>query len=301
MAAHPSLPVILCSDGYLLSVIELSYNLTRLVMYLTEQCRVEQKTAMSLVDLSRHRLLNDISNMVDSVNRDFPIPAKNYDVVSDDCSKLCTAFCLLLTSEQFSPHHGFYPSSKDSGEVLQVAELIVSLIGNVPMSSLTSLALRLLELMPLDVYHSHYSLYADLLSCYLYACVTELGDVLYSGNNSKQSTGNNKELIDTYSTRVSNIVSFIKYVIELVNSEYGISCHGAAPSTFSFLLPSLRCLVKQISSFVHQLKQASHKAGISELVKKSASISLQVLRFAKYWITLLTCTKESCKRPLKGT
>jgi len=270
---------------------ELPHDLITLVMCLTEQCRVEHKS-VSLVDLSRH-WLSDISNVVDSVKRKLPFTAKSYDVTSDDYSKLCTAFCLLLTSEQFTPHHGRYPSYEDCGDLLIAKDLVMDLIGVVPISNLSSLVLRLLELMPLDIYQSHYSLYAELLSHYLHLCVTELGD-LFSDNI------NSKVFMDSYCVQVSTILRFIKYVMELVKSEYSMSCDGVAPDSFSFLLPSLCCLVKHTNNFVGQLKQFSAEPDISEQVKSSANACLQVLKFAKHWITLLTCTNVSCQRPLKG-
>ena len=292
VTAHPSQPLILCSDGYLLTVMELPHNLTSLVMCLTEQCRVEHKS-VSLVDLSRNRL-SDISNVVHSAKRQFPFTAKSYDVTSDDHSKLCTAFCLLLISEQFTPHHGHYPSQEDCGDLITARDLVLDLIGMVSMSNLAPLVLRLLELMPLDIYHSHYNLYAELLSHYLHLCVTELGDVLHNNSSSSEL------LMDSYCTRVSTILRFIQYVIEIVNSEYSLSSYGAASSScFSFLLPSLRCLVKHTYSFVGQLKRFSEKSNISE-VKSSVHVCLQLLKFAKHWITLLTCTKASDCKPLKG-
>jgi len=292
VAAHPSQPLILCSDGYLLTVMELSHNLTTLVMCLTEQYRVEHKS-VSLVDFSRDRL-SDISNVVHLVKRQFPFTAKSYDVTSDDYSNLCAAFCLLLTSEQFTPHHGCYPSHEDCGDLLMARNLVVNLIGMVPMSNLAPLVLRLLELMPLDIYHSHYSLFAELLSHYLHLCVTELGDVLLNDNISS------KQLMDSFCVQMSTFLRFIKYVMELVKSEYSMACDGIAPSSFSFLLPSLRCLVECTYSFISRLKQFSDKPDMSEQVKSSAHVCLQVLKFAKHWITLLTSTNAPCQRPLEG-
>jgi len=271
---------------------ELPHDLITLVMCLTEQCRVEHKS-VSLVDLSRHRL-SDISNVVSSVKKKLPFTVKSYDVTPDDYSKLCTAFCLLLTSEQYTPHHGCYPSYEDCGDLLIAKDLVMDLIGVVPISHLSPLVLRLLELMPLDIYQSHYSLYAELLSHYLHLCVTELGDLLFSYNI------NSKVFMDSYCVHVSSILRFIKYAMELVKSEYSMSCDGVAPGSFSFLLPSLCCLVKYTKNFVGQLKQFSDEPHNSEQVKSSANVCLQVLKFAKHWITLLTCTNISCQIPLKG-
>ena len=382
VATHPILPLILCSDGYLLTVMKLeeTYNLASLVTSLvkvskarlsqynhvqgnTESITKGRKRRKSLSSISLHdnhpNIFSDISNLpdvtqtaqsrlhstskysvrfegIDSIHETSSLYGDD-DPLHQIFSQTITAFCLLLNSEVLLPHSGMLPYSGviDSAtmnsirnDVITAGDVVITtLLGiddpldcnsegilksSFSMSHLASVILKIFELMPLDVYCSHYGLFTKLTSTFLQLYFTELHHGIDHWSAVLKCNYNDRvKFIDSYCCSITTTANLLHYIIECINLTYDMSrciSHSDEISTrtnfasVSFLIPSFQFLVQDVYFFINLLKKffAQNQPNVLNHVKKSIRTSLEVLKFANHWLTYLTGTKPPSKKLIPG-
>jgi len=251
-------------------------------------------------------------------------------------SQVTTAFCLLLNSETLLPHSGMFPyngaidSTKMSNicsDIVKAGDMVIAtLLGidesldstsyglksSFSISYLASVILKILELMPLDTHCSHYGLFSKLISAFLQLYFTELHHVIDHWSAILKYNYNDKvNFIKSYCCRISTAANLLHYIIELVNHTYNMSssisyCNEvstvASFASISFLIPSFQFLIKDVYVFINLLKNifAQNQPKVLDHVKKSIRTSLEVLKFAKHWLTCLTGTKPPSKKLIQG-
>lgn len=377
VASHPTLPLILCSDGYLLTILKLedTYSLTSLVTSLVKVCKAklsqcnytrtdinnstnEKKRKKSLSSISLHdthpNAFSDISNFPDVAQTvesslhnagKYTVRFAGIDSIHDTShhqgdtdplnhvfSPATTAFCLLLNSEILLPYSGMFPhngtidsAKMDSiySDVVKAGDIVIaallgidgsvdstsdSMKSSFSVSQLAPVVLKIFELMPLDTNCSHYGLFSKLIFVFLQLYFTEL----HHGNDHwsvvlKYNYNDKIKFIGNYCHRISTTADLLHYIIECINHTYDMSyciCSdkmSPVPSV-SFLIPSLQSLVKDVYFFINLLKNifAQNQPNVLDHVKKSIHISLEVLKFAKHWLTLLAGIKPPSKKLTPG-
>lgn len=370
VATHPVLPMILCSDGYLLTVMKLeeSYNLTSLVMSLVKASKArlaqynemkghleastkEKKAKQSLSSISLHddcpKVFSDISNLSDLTQTGLHSTSKysvqfaginsinetsfqsGDDPLNHVFSQATTAFCLLLNSEMLLPYHGMFPykrtidSAKMSticSDVVKAGDIVIAtLLGidgpldsclksSFSMSYLSSVVLKIFDLMSLDVNSSHYGLFSKLITAFLQLYFTELHRGIDHWSAVLKYNYNDKlKFIDNYSYKISTAANLLHYVIEQFNSVYHMSSSLSDDEIFSFtsisfLVPSFQFLIKDVYFFINLLKNlyAQNQPKVLNHVRECIRTSLEVLKFAKDWLKCLTGTKPPNKRLIPG-
>lgn len=367
--------MILCSDGYLLTVMKLeeAYSLTSLVVSLVNASKTklsqyhemrgnlessieEKKMKKSSSSVSLHdshpKAFLDISNFSDLAQTtqsrlhstskysvhfagiDSPHETSlKSDPLNHILSQVTAAFCLLLNSEVLLPHSGMFPyngtidsvkMSNIYSDTVKAGDMVITtLLGidelsscglksSFPTSYLTSVVLKILELMPLDTNCSHYGLFSKLISAFLQLYFTELHDVIDHLSAILKYNYNDKvNFIKSYCCRISTTANLLHYIIELVNHTYNMSpfmsyCTEvstvASFASFSFLTSSFQFLVKDVYIFINLLKNifAQNQPKVLDYVKKCIRTSLEVLKFAKHWLAYLTGTKLPSKKLIQG-